>query len=120
MLFSIQGNILAGREVVNDAVRAFRTTAGSLSDRALAALEAADARGGDRRCTCDTEPRPPAPCRSKTALTARLILAERTDEIGRYHLDLNVSSATIQPQEDANPVKTLRLRYDSWKRANAQ
>lgn len=118
ILFSIQGNILARREVVTAAVCAFRTASGSLSDRAMAAMEAADAQGGDRRCTCDTEPRPPAPCRSKTALTARLTLAERTDPIGEYRLDLSVSSATIEPNEDANPVATLRLRYDTWKRAN--
>ncbi|HWP41988.1 MAG TPA: DUF1028 domain-containing protein, partial [Blastocatellia bacterium] len=45
--FSIQGNILAADEVVEEAVKAFRSAKGSLADRVMAAMEAADARGGD-------------------------------------------------------------------------
>lgn len=46
---SAQGNILAGPEVVDEMVRAFETTGGHLSFRLLAALEAGQAAGGDRR-----------------------------------------------------------------------
>lgn len=46
---SAQGNILAGEAVVNDMVRAFETTDGSLALRLMAALEAGQAAGGDRR-----------------------------------------------------------------------
>lgn len=46
---SAQGNILAGPEVVQAMVRAFETTEGHLSLRLLAALEAGQAAGGDRR-----------------------------------------------------------------------
>lgn len=46
---SAQGNILAGPEVVDEMVRAFRETEGHLSFRLLAALEAGQAAGGDRR-----------------------------------------------------------------------
>jgi uncharacterized Ntn-hydrolase superfamily protein len=46
---SAQGNILSGPEVVDDMVRAFERTAGHLSFRLLAALEAGQAAGGDRR-----------------------------------------------------------------------
>lgn len=46
---SAQGNILAGPEVVDEMVRAFRETEGHLSLRLLAALEAGQAAGGDRR-----------------------------------------------------------------------
>jgi uncharacterized Ntn-hydrolase superfamily protein len=41
--FSIQGNILAGDAVIEEAVRAFKIAKGSLADRVMAAMEAADA-----------------------------------------------------------------------------
>jgi uncharacterized Ntn-hydrolase superfamily protein len=46
---SAQGNILAGPEVVERMVEAFEDTDGHLSFRLLAALEAGQAAGGDRR-----------------------------------------------------------------------
>ncbi len=46
---SAQGNILAGPEVVDSMVSAFEHTEGHLSFRLLAALEAGQAAGGDRR-----------------------------------------------------------------------
>ena len=46
---SAQGNILAGAEVVDEMVRAFEGTDGHLSLRLLAALEAGQEAGGDRR-----------------------------------------------------------------------
>jgi uncharacterized Ntn-hydrolase superfamily protein len=46
---SAQGNILAGEEVVNKMIEAFETTKGHLSLRLLAALEAGQSAGGDKR-----------------------------------------------------------------------
>lgn len=46
---SAQGNILAGPDVVEEMVRAFEEMKGHLSFRLLAALEAGQAAGGDRR-----------------------------------------------------------------------
>jgi uncharacterized Ntn-hydrolase superfamily protein len=46
---SVQGNILAGPEVVSKMVRAFTETEGELAERLIAALHAAQAAGGDRR-----------------------------------------------------------------------
>jgi len=46
---SAQGNILAGPDVVEEMVRAFEETTGHLSLRLLAALEAGQEAGGDRR-----------------------------------------------------------------------
>lgn len=46
---SAQGNILAGEEVVDAMVEAFGATEGHISFRLLAALEAGQAAGGDRR-----------------------------------------------------------------------
>ena len=39
--------------------------------------------------------------------------------IDRDSLYLNVTDQDIQPSENANPVVTLRMRYDAWKRGGA-
>ena len=46
---SAQGNLLVSPHVVDDMVRAFQGTPGHLSPRLMAALEAGQAAGGDRR-----------------------------------------------------------------------
>ena len=47
--YSCQGNILAGRDVVESMARAYERTAGDLIDKLLAALSAGQKAGGDRR-----------------------------------------------------------------------
>jgi uncharacterized Ntn-hydrolase superfamily protein len=47
--FAVQGNMLAGADVLPAMRRAFLQTAAPLPERLLAALEAAEAAGGDRR-----------------------------------------------------------------------
>mgnify|MGYP000619074014 FL=1 len=47
--YAVQGNILAGPEVLEEMAKAFETTQGELVDKLLAALEAGDRVGGDRR-----------------------------------------------------------------------
>jgi len=47
--FACQGNILAGSAVVGGMARAFRETKGEMAERLLAALDAAQAAGGDKR-----------------------------------------------------------------------
>jgi uncharacterized Ntn-hydrolase superfamily protein len=47
--FAVQGNILAGEEVVDEMARAFEKTVGPLVERLVAALAAGQAAGGDRR-----------------------------------------------------------------------
>jgi uncharacterized Ntn-hydrolase superfamily protein len=121
--YSIQGNILAADAVVADAVKAFTSASGELTDRVMAAMEAADAAGGDKRCSCDREPKVDAPCTTKTAHVAYILRADKDDKNGesfndgQYALYLSVTNGDIKPEENANPVKTLRMRYDAWKRA---
>jgi hypothetical protein len=125
IFYSIQGNILASEAVVYEAVRAFKAVSGSLTDRVMAAMEAADREGGDSRCSCDN-PRNPeidAPCTRKTAHVAYILRAEKDDPVGESHNDgryamfLSVTDQDIQPDEDANPVLTLRMRYDALMRS---
>jgi uncharacterized Ntn-hydrolase superfamily protein len=130
--FSIQGNSLAAPDVVNQAVAAFQDTSGTLTDRVMAAMEAADGKGGDRRCNCGTavpsldgrNPLEGVPCDAKTAHVAYLLRADKTDapgasfNDGQYALYINVTDQDITRRENANPVKTLRLRYEVWKKAH--
>ena len=37
---------------------------------------------------------------------------------GKYAMYISVTNEDILPAENANPVKTLRLRYDAWKKAH--
>jgi uncharacterized Ntn-hydrolase superfamily protein len=123
--YSIQGNILMSDDVVHAAVAAFKDATGSLADRVMAAMEAADGKGGDKRCTCDTEPKVAAPCDGKTAHVAYILRADKTDKNkesyndGDYAMYITVTNEDIKPTENANPVKTLRLRYDAWKKTHA-
>jgi uncharacterized Ntn-hydrolase superfamily protein len=124
--FSIQGNILASERVVDTAIAAFVAATGSLTDRVMAAMESADRRGGDKRCTCETKPfsAATAACENKTSHVAYILRADPTDPAGasfndgQYALYVAVTNDDITAEENANPVKTLRLRYDAWKKAH--
>ena len=117
--YSIQGNILKSDDVVEAAVQAFVAAQGSLTDRVMAAMEAADAKGGDSRCSCESEPKLDAPCDGRTSHVAYILRAEKGDRSGQsfndgdYSMYISVTDADIRPTENANPVKTLRMRYDA-------
>lgn len=124
-----------------NAVQAFLKTTGALTDRVMAAMEAADGSGGDSRCTCPPWPgdgtKPPVPCDGRTAHVAYLLMSEPKDPLGgptvgesyahnhgTYSLYLTVAQpgpdkgpGQIRPGagENLNPVKTLRARYDAWR-----
>jgi uncharacterized Ntn-hydrolase superfamily protein len=83
-----QGNILAGEAVVNDMVTAFENTEGHLSLRLLAALEAGQAAGGDKR---------------GMQSAAMLIVKEK----GGVWLNNDVV-LRLQVDDDPEPIKELR------------
>jgi len=135
IFYSIQGNILRSGSVVPHAVAAFIAAKGGVTDRVMAAMEAADAAGGDSRCTCQN-PAVPAefasiPCTTRTSLVAYILAADPNDtngpqdqpnshNNGKYAMYITVSQPNhgpafnIKPGENLNPVKTLRMRYDAW------
>src|SRR5262245_52806546 len=132
IFYSIQGNILRPGVVVPNAVQAFVKTNGAITDRVMAAMEAADGSGGDSRCTCPPWPtdgsKPAIPCDGKTAHVAYILMAEKTDSNGDSHnngtytMYITVSQPApdhgpnvIKPGENLNPVKALRKRYDAWR-----
>jgi Family of unknown function (DUF1028) len=133
IFYSIQGNILRPGQVVPNAVAAFVKTSGAITDRVMAAMEAADGSGGDSRCTCPPWPtdgsKPAIPCDEKTAHVAYILMAEKSDtngdshNNGTYSMYINVSQPApdhgpnvIRDGENLNPVKTLRMRYDAWRK----
>jgi uncharacterized Ntn-hydrolase superfamily protein len=86
--YSIQGNILAGEAVVAEMERAFLGTNGELSARLLAALEAGQAAGGDKR----------------GMQSAALLVARPSDEYPEYrtrYVDLRV-------EDHKDPIRELR------------
>jgi uncharacterized Ntn-hydrolase superfamily protein len=89
--YQIQGNILAREAVIHRASRAFGEAGGSLGDRAMAAMDAADSEGGDRRCSD-----------GRTAMVAYFLKVDRS---GRE------TYIYVTDEESANPVRTLRERY---------
>lgn len=134
IFYSIQGNILRPGSVVPNAVQAFLKTNGAITDRVMAAMDAADGSGGDSRCVCPAWPNdgstPPVPCDGRTAHVAYILMAEPTDtngdshNNGTYAMYLTVSQpgpdkgpGQIKAGENLNPVKTLRLRYNAWRKA---
>jgi hypothetical protein len=131
--YSVQGNILRAGQVVPNAVQAFIKTNGSITDRVMAAMEAADGSGGDSRCTCPPWPgdgtTPAIPCDGRTSHVAYILMAEKGDangdshNNGKYSMYITVSQPgadkgpnAIRPGENLNPVKTLRARYDEWRK----
>lgn len=96
--FAVQGNILAGPAVVEEMARAFRETEGPLAGRLLAALEGAEAAGGDRRG------------RQSAAIVVERkgAAASRREGIDRI-LDLRVD-------DHPEPVEELRRLFGIWER----
>lgn len=133
IFYSIQGNILRAGYVVPNAVQAFIRTTGTITDRVMAAMEAADGSGGDSRCNCPPWPTdgsmPAIACDGRTSTVAYILAADPKDtngdshNNGKYSMYLTTSQPgpdkgpyQIKPGENLNPVKTLRLRYDAWKK----
>src|SRR5688500_9113027 len=133
IFYSIQGNILRAGYVVPNAVQAFIKTTGTITDRVMAAMEAADGSGGDSRCNCPPWPTdgsaPAIACDGRTSTVAYILAADPKDTSGdshnngKYAIYLTTSQPgqgkgeyQIKPGENLNPVKTLRLRYDAWKK----
>jgi len=83
-----QGNILAGPDVVSAMVKAFEETAGHLSLRLLAALEAGQAAGGDKR-----------------GMQSAAMLIVKKDGGVWLHNDVVLR---LQVDDNAEPIKELR------------
>lgn len=126
--YAIQGNVLTGEPVVIEAERAFRDTQGDLSQRLMAAMEAARLYGGDGRCSClgsnPTGCGSPPPSFNKSCHTAFVIVARLGDvdgdctgalgcSTGVYYLQLNRRTGL----QEEDPIFRIQTAYTGW-RAN--
>jgi len=93
IFYQMQGNILASDDVIHSAGKAFSAASGTLGDRVMAAMEAADAKGGDRRCTD-----------GRTAIVAYILLVDSTGK---------ETYITATDEDSSNPIPTLRSRYNA-------
>ena len=124
--YQVQGNTLLGDQVVYQAALAFSRATGTMADHVMAAMEAADANGGDSRCNCGNNPLDFVPCDNKTSHVAYIAIANKDDQIGTTHNDgkyfayIAVGDNEIKKGESANPVKTLRMRYNTWVKAGSK
>ena len=125
--YAIQGNVLAGKKVINQAELALVNTPGDLSQKVMAAMEAARFYGGDGRCSCSfgapNSCGSPPPGFTHSALTAFIALARVGDPPGvcnaskgcangNYYLLISTPSGFNKKP----PVPLLAQRYQSWRK----
>jgi len=126
LYYQVQGNTLLGDAVVHQAALAFTRATGTMADRVMAAMTAADVNGGDHRCNCGVSVLDFVPCDNKTAHVAYIAIAEKDDVVGATHNDgqysvyLSVTDHNTVKGESGNPVTTLRQRYEAWKKAGSR
>src|SRR5262249_38716302 len=94
--YTCQGNLLAGEKVITDMAEAFESAKGPLAWRMMAALEAAEKAGGDKR--------------GKQS-AALLVVRERSgpNAMGDRYLDFRVDDHK-EPIEELARILALRLR----------
>ncbi len=92
----VAGNILVGKETLEAMVAAFEATPGTLADRIMAALEAGQKAGGDRR----------------GKVSAAIVVVNQAPSANAYakNIDLRIDSSK-------DPVAELRVLYDAYKAA---
>jgi uncharacterized Ntn-hydrolase superfamily protein len=105
--YAVQGNILAGEEVVAGMERAFLDSEGSLSERLVAVLEAGQAAGGDVRGQ-----------QSAAVVVDRLGAAAETREGIDRVCDLRVDDHA-EPIAELRRLLEIHLVWDALRRASA-
>jgi hypothetical protein len=125
--YAIQGNLLAGDEPVFMAEQALLNTQGDMTQRVMAAMEAARFWGGDGRCSCPggLAPCPPLPPPTpfKSAHVG-FILSSRIGDTGGsqctggtgcaagpFYLAINI----VAPSTAVDPVLQMQQQYATWR-----
>jgi len=99
--YAIQGNILLGQEILDSMEIAFTSTYGTLDEKLIAALLAANVSGADTRCLPYGTP----------ALSAFIRMAKSEDENDSFFMDINVQSCPT----NLSPIDSLFTLYWDWK-----
>jgi uncharacterized Ntn-hydrolase superfamily protein len=101
--YSIQGNILLGPQILDSMETRFLNTAGTLSDRLMAALQGANVVGADTRC---------APS-GLSSLSSYLRVAKPGDTTGTYSVDLYMAYPN-STNWALDPIDSLQSLYNDW------
>jgi len=102
--YAIQGNILLGEQILDTIEFAFLNTPGPLEDKLMAALEAADVRGADTRCTACNKP----------AISAFIKVIHPGDG-GTPYLYTFVDHTECA----TDPIPLLRQQFNTWRALQA-
>ena len=100
--YAIQGNILLGQEILDDMEIAFLSTFGTMDEKLLASMQAANVPGADTRCMDYGIP----------ALSAFIRVAQPENTADSLYLQINVNSVLIV----TSPIDSLYQLYWDWKR----
>jgi uncharacterized Ntn-hydrolase superfamily protein len=95
-----QGNILAGEAVVTNMVKAFEETQGHLSMRLMAALDAGQAGGGDKRGMQSAQ---------VYIVGKKMGVWLNNDDVMRFHVD-----------DNPEPLKEMRRIVEGWNQRRAK
>ena len=98
--YSVQGNILIGKQTIDSIELGFLNTAGSFTDKIMGALEGAAFPGADKRCLNEG-----VSCKS-----AYIRAARPTDPDNDLYLDLYVGATPY----GVEPIHELRKKFDAW------
>lgn len=101
LTYSIQGNILKGKFILDSMEARFLRAQGTLADRLMASLQGANVVGADTRCTAN----------GTSSLSAFLRVAKPDDDKNALYLDLNIPVLPAMTE----PLDSLQTLYDTWK-----
>lgn len=98
--FSVQGNILLNQTVIDNMEANFNSTAGTLADKLMAAMQGANFAGADSRCLAS----------GTSSTTAYLLVYKATDDPNDPYIRLNVG----QQASGIEPIDLLQDLYDNF------
>ncbi len=99
--YCIQGNILAGKFVLDSMEHAFNRSSGTLAEKIMAAMLAAKIPGADTRCLTE----------GISSMSAYIRVAKPSDKEGDYFLQINVNNHPA----GKDPIDILQQKYQLWK-----
>lgn len=127
LIYTVQGNVIAGECVLTDARDAILNTPGAIPEKLLAAMEAAKATGGDGRCSCDPRNADscgcPVPTFTKSAHCGFIVITRRGDvdttnctpgtscAEGDHYLSLSFAGRS----NSVDPIQKLRNWFNDWR-----
>ncbi|HUN15814.1 MAG TPA: DUF1028 domain-containing protein [Saprospiraceae bacterium] len=100
--YSIQGNILIGKYVIDSMEKRFLNAQGSLADKLMASMKGALIPGADSRCLSE----------GLSSRSSFIRVAKPNNSDDSLYLDINVGST----RDGLDPIDSLETRYKQWKK----